>query len=126
MLSPIDIVRNALIANAAVGASVGLAIYKLAATQNPPMPHIIVMQVSGRKDAILDTVTGGQSEFRISVEIRVGTVDGANSIGSQVIQALDGASPAGTDRIAYSNEAFLYDDQSKICRRIIDFHVALA
>jgi hypothetical protein len=122
MISPVSVIRDILLASAAVTNVVAQRVYLLAQPQNAMAPNIIVRVISGTRDIGLN-VTEGQARHRIAVESRSNLVGEANALAHAVFNALNGYSAAGVDRIVFANDAFLVDDASKLARRILEFYV---
>jgi Protein of unknown function (DUF3168) len=122
MISPVFVVRDILLASAAVTAVVAQRVYLLAQPQNAVGPNIIVRVVSGTRDTGLNVVEG-QARHRIAVESRSNLVGEANALASAVFNTLNGYSAAGVDRIIFANDAFVVDDATKLARRILEFYV---
>lgn len=128
MKSPLDLVRTRLLADAPLVAVVAQRISLMALQQGTPPPNVIVYPAGAAPDETLDP-SELSGEFRISVECRSASVTEANNTGELVIDCLHGFKGAidtvAIDRISYVSEAFLWQDDVKLARRIIDFRVAI-
>lgn len=127
---PLQAIRQLLLASPALVTAVGQRVYLMQAAQNAPPPHIIIMPVSMTGSQTLEAY--GKPSARITVDVRSTTIDGssgASTIGTLVLDALDrftGVSDGVTiDRIITGMDAMMFDDPSRLVRRIIDFHVHL-
>lgn len=128
MKNPLDLVRAHLLGDTAIVAIVATRIYLLAQPQNFAIPNIIVYPASAAPDLTLDPADLS-GEFRISVECRSAAVAEANELGRLATARLHGfqgtIDAVPVERIGYVAEAFLWQDDAQLARRIVDFRVVI-
>lgn len=131
MLSPYEALRTLLLGRAEITAIVGQRVFYAQIPQASAMPLLLITHVSGNRRH--DLSMRGTDTQRMSIECRSTAVTGAtgaDTLGSLVIQALDGTrlpvSTPSIEMIELAGDMTLYEDSSKAIRRIVDFRCHLA
>ncbi|MGL4637821.1 MAG: tail completion protein gp17 [Beijerinckiaceae bacterium] len=128
---PLQPLRKFLLADPAIVTVVGQRIYLLQVEQNAIAPHILLSPITMRGNRELNSY--GPASARVQIDIRSSSLDGAtgaNTIGDLVHTRLEGfrglLDTLAVERCYNIMDGMLFDDPSRLIRRIIDFEVHFA
>lgn len=119
--------RALLVADMSVQQIVGTRVYAGRVEQGAELPNVVLQVVSSRGSDTLDGVTTPEIQ-RVQVTCRANSLADADNLGAAVDSAINnyqgvisGVEVQGVLRVSDNT---VYDDESAVVRRIIDYRVA--